>query len=89
MCYDDVAWEQSDYISDNWLLQFLNIDVKRPIARFILKHDSSDDPEFSIRSKGSFNIKLQMKYTYSATNIRFSQPGAILFPKDRVSQPGG
>ncbi|KAJ5239574.1 hypothetical protein N7468_004193 [Penicillium chermesinum] len=84
MCYDDVAWEQSDDVSDNWLLQFLDIDVKRPIAKFILKHDSGDDPEFTILRKGSFNITLQMKYTYSATNIRFSQPGAILFPEEKV-----
>lgn len=84
MCYDDVAWEQSDDISDNWLLQFLDIDVKKPIAKFILQHDSGDDPEFSILKKGSFNITLQMKYTYNATNIRFSQPGAILFPEEKV-----
>jgi aminoglycoside phosphotransferase (APT) family kinase protein len=84
MSYDDVAWEQSDDVSDNWLLQFLDIDVKRPIAKFILKHDSGDDPEFTILRKGSFNITLQMKYTYSATNIRFSQPGAILFPEEKV-----
>ena len=84
MPYDDVAWEQSDDVSDNWLLQFLDIDVKRPIAKFILKHDSGDDPVFTILRKGSFNITLQMKYTYSATNIRFSQPGAILFPEEKV-----
>ena len=83
MCYDDVAWEQSDDISDNWLLQFLDINVKRPIASFILQHDSGDDPEFKILQKGSFNITLQMKYTYSATNIRFSQPGAVLFPEEK------
>ena len=35
MCYDDVAWEQAEDVSDNWLLQFLDINVKRPIASFI------------------------------------------------------
>ncbi|KAJ5587618.1 uncharacterized protein N7459_003383 [Penicillium hispanicum] len=84
MCYDDVAWEQSDDVSDNWLLQFLDINVKKPIAKFILKHDTGDDPEFTIFRKGSFNITLRMKYTYNATNIRFSQPGAILFPEEKV-----
>ncbi|KAJ5239925.1 hypothetical protein N7468_004544 [Penicillium chermesinum] len=84
MCYDDVAWEQSDDISDNWLSQFLDINIKRPIAQFILKHDSGDDPEFKILQKGSFNITLQMKYTYGATNIRFPQPGAVLFPEEKV-----
>lgn len=86
MCYDDVAWEQSEDISDNWLRQFLKIEVKRPIAEFILKHDAGDDPEFTILRKGSFNITLRMKYTYSATNIRFAQPGAILFPEEKVTK---
>ncbi|GKZ31071.1 hypothetical protein AbraIFM66950_011130 [Aspergillus brasiliensis] len=84
MCYDDVAWEQSDDISDNWVRQFLDIDVKRPVAEFILKHDSGDDPEFTILGKGFFNIVLQMKYTYNATNIRFAQPGTVLFPEEKT-----
>ena len=84
MCYDDVAWEQAEDVSDNWLLQFLDINVKKPIASFILKYDEGDDPEFTILEKGSFNITLRMKYTYSATNIRFPQPGAVLFPEEKV-----
>ncbi|EPS33792.1 hypothetical protein PDE_08754 [Penicillium oxalicum 114-2] len=84
MLYDDVAWEQSDDISETWLLQFLDIDVKRPIAMFIWKHNSGDDPVFAILRKGSFNITLQMKYTHNAINIRFSQPGAILFPEEKT-----
>ncbi|PLN74598.1 hypothetical protein BDW42DRAFT_181940 [Aspergillus taichungensis] len=84
MCYDDVAWEQSDDVSDNWVLQFLDVNVKRPIAEFILEHDSGDDPEFAILKKGFYNITLQMRYTDSATNIRFSQPGATLFPEEKM-----
>jgi hypothetical protein len=53
MCYDDVAWEQYDDVSDNWLLHFLDIDVKRPIAKFMLRHDSGDDPESTILQRGS------------------------------------
>ena len=84
MRYDDVAWEQSDNVSDNWALQFLDIDVKRPIAELILKHDSGNDPELTILEKGFYNITLQMRYTYRATNIRFSQPGATLFPDEKM-----
>ena len=84
MCSDDVAWEQAEDVSDNWLLQFLDINVKRLIASFILKYDKGDDPESTIPEKGSFNITLRMKYTYSATNIRFPQPGAVLFPEEKV-----
>ncbi|KAJ6119238.1 hypothetical protein N7523_003518 [Penicillium sp. IBT 18751x] len=83
MCYDDVTWEQSENVSDSWLLQFLDVDVKRPIGGFILKHDSGADPEFTILRKGAFNIVLQMKYTTSAINIRFSQPGVILLPEQQ------
>lgn len=84
MFYDDVAWEEAEDFFDNWLLQFLDINVKRPIASFILKYDDGDDPEFTILEKASFNITLRMKYTYSATNIRFPQPGAFLFPEEKV-----
>lgn len=84
MCYDDVAQEQSDNISDNCLSQFLDINIKRPITSFILKHNSGDNPEFTILQKESFNITLQIKYTYSATNIRFPQPRAVLFPKKKI-----
>ena len=85
MSYDDVAWEQSDDISDNWLLQFLDVEVLKPIAHFILKHNSGDDPEFSILKKGFYNLTLRMKYKHgTATDIRFVQPGATMFPEEKV-----
>lgn len=85
MSYDDVAWEQSDDISDNRLLQFLDVEVLKPIANFILKHNSGDDPEFSILKKGFYNLTLRMKYKHStATDIRFVQPGATMFPEEKV-----
>ncbi|OKO98910.1 hypothetical protein PENSUB_8827 [Penicillium subrubescens] len=83
-CYDNVAWEQSEYVSDNWLLQFLDIEVKRPIALFMLMHDSGRDSEFTTLKKGSFNIVLRMEFTHSATNIRFPQPGTAMFPEEKV-----
>lgn len=41
-------------------------------------------PSFQFFKNGPSNVTLQMKYTYSATNIRISQPGAILFPEEKV-----
>ncbi|GLA47671.1 hypothetical protein AnigIFM63604_002480 [Aspergillus niger] len=84
MCYDDVAWEQSDDISDSWVEQFHDIGVKKAIGYFILRHDSGDKPRLSLIGKGSFNIILRMKYTHKSTDIRFSQPGAILFPEEKT-----
>ncbi|KAJ5179297.1 hypothetical protein N7492_002507 [Penicillium capsulatum] len=84
MSYDDVAWDQSDDFADNWLRQFLDIKVLTEIAHYVLKHDSGDDPEFSILRKGFYNITLRVKYKHgTSTNIRFTQPGTSLFPEEK------
>ncbi|KAJ9296157.1 hypothetical protein DTO271G3_5298 [Paecilomyces variotii] len=85
MCPDDVAWEQAEETSDNWLVQFLQLDILRPIADFILKHNRGHAIEFAILKKGSYNISLRMKYQNAATVIRFSQPGAVFFPEEKVA----
>lgn len=84
MCPDDVAWEQAEEISDNWLAQFLELDILRPIADFILNHNRGNATEFAILRKGSYNISLRMKYRKGATVIRFSQPGAVFFPEEKI-----
>ncbi|KAJ9233421.1 hypothetical protein DTO169E5_7011 [Paecilomyces variotii] len=84
MCPDDVAWEQAEETSDNWLVQFLQLDILRPIADFILKHNRGHATEFAILKKGSYNISLRLKYQNAATVIRFSQPGVVFFPEEKV-----
>ncbi|PLB40873.1 uncharacterized protein BDW47DRAFT_115818 [Aspergillus candidus] len=84
MRFDEIAWEQSEDVADNWAKQFLDFDVARPIVSFILRHDSGDDPEFRICGRGYFNIVLQMKNTCGATDIRFPQPGTIFFPEEKT-----
>ncbi|KAJ5105282.1 hypothetical protein NUU61_002629 [Penicillium alfredii] len=85
MCPDDMAWEQAEETSDNWLAQFLELDILRPIADFILSHNRGNGTEFAILGKGSYNISLRLKYRSSATVIRLSQPGATLFPEEKVA----
>lgn len=51
-----MAWEYAEEISHNWLLQFLKLDIKKPIAMFILEHHRGDGTEFAILEKGSYNI---------------------------------
>ncbi|PYH99828.1 phosphotransferase family protein [Aspergillus ellipticus CBS 707.79] len=85
MSPDDMAWEQSEVTSDNWLVQFLERDIMRPIADFVLKHNSGHATEFATLKKGSFNISLRMKYRKEAIVIRFAQPGAVFFPEEKVS----
>lgn len=84
MSPDDVAWEQAEETSDNWLLQFLGLEILRPIADFILAHNRGIATEFAILKKGSYNISLRLKYRNGAIVIRLSQPGAALFPEEKV-----
>lgn len=84
MCPDDVAWEQAEETSDNWLLQFLELDILRPIADFILTYNRGIATEFAILRKVSYNISLRLKYRNGATVIRLSQPGAVFFPEEKV-----
>lgn len=84
MCADDMAWEYAEKISHNWLLQFLKLDIKKPIAMFILEHHRGDGTEFAILEKGSYNISLRIKYQNHAVVIRLSQPGTVFFPEEKV-----
>jgi hypothetical protein len=85
MCADDMAWECAENISHNWLLQFLKLDIKKPIAMFILQRHRGDGAEFTILEKGSYNISLRMKYEKNyAVVIRLAQPGAVFFPEEKV-----
>ncbi|OJJ88604.1 uncharacterized protein ASPGLDRAFT_63460 [Aspergillus glaucus CBS 516.65] len=76
---DDISWEQAEETPDNWLLQFLDLDILRPVADFILKHNRDNTTEFV-----SYNISLRMKYRNGATVVRFSQPGAVFCPEEKV-----
>lgn len=48
-----MAWEQAEETSDKWLVQFLELDILRPIADFILSHSRGIATEFAILRKGS------------------------------------
>ncbi|KAF7718471.1 Aminoglycoside phosphotransferase domain-containing protein [Penicillium ucsense] len=84
MCPDDMAWEQAEETSDNWLVQCLDVDILRPIADFVLVYSRGVATEFAILRKGSYNVLLRLKYRTGATVIRLSQPGAVFFPEEKV-----
>lgn len=81
MSPDDVAWEQAEETSDNWLAQFLEHDVLRPIGYFMLGINGGRGTEFAILRKGSCDISLRLKDEHVATIIRLSQPGAVFSPR--------
>lgn len=66
MCPNDVAWDQAEETSDNWIVQFLELDILRSIADFILNHNRGNATEFAILRKGSYNISLRIKYRKGA-----------------------
>ncbi|KAJ5373595.1 Aminoglycoside phosphotransferase [Penicillium concentricum] len=87
MTPDDLLWEQAEETSDKWLVQFIEHDVLRSIAIFILTHNRGPASEVSILNKGSYNISVWLKYDNrdsGATVIRLSQPGAVMFPEEKV-----
>ncbi|CAG7942047.1 unnamed protein product [Penicillium salamii] len=86
MHYDDASWEKSEEVSDSWVRQFLEPDILRPVGSFLVRHHNPSDPDqFSILEKGAFNISLRMKYENAGSAvIRFPQPGATMFPEEKV-----
>ena len=84
MCPDNMTWDQAEVIADNLLIRFLKLEIKRPITEFMLDHNRDNGVEFTILKMGSYNISLQLKYENKSTIIRLSQPGAVLFPEEKV-----
>ncbi|EAW11007.1 phosphotransferase family protein [Aspergillus clavatus NRRL 1] len=84
--YDDVAWEKSEAVADGWVRQFLEPEVLQQVGRFLVRHHRPGDAvEFSFLEKGSYNIAFQMEYENAITAvIRFPQPGATVFPEEKV-----
>ncbi|GIJ89302.1 hypothetical protein Asppvi_008239 [Aspergillus pseudoviridinutans] len=84
--YDDVAWEKSEAIVDGWIRQFLEAEVLRTVGTFLVRHHRPGDAvEFSFLEKGAYNVCFQMKYKHANTAvIRFPQPGAAIFPEEKV-----
>ncbi|KAJ5193754.1 Aminoglycoside phosphotransferase [Penicillium cf. griseofulvum] len=84
MTPDDLLWEQAEETSDQWLIQFLQYDVLKSIGDFILTHHKGLATEVGILNKGSYNISVWTKYQIGAIVIRLSQPGAVMFPEEKI-----
>lgn len=84
--YDDVAWEKSEAVADGWVRQFFQSEILQPVGRFLVRHHRPGDAvQFSFLEKGAYNISFQMKYKNANTAIiRFAQPGATMFPEEKV-----
>jgi aminoglycoside phosphotransferase (APT) family kinase protein len=86
MHYDDVAWEKSEAISDEWVRQFLEPETLQQVGNFLLRyHRPGDASVFTFLGKGAYNISFKMEYKNASTAvIRFPQPGATMFPEEKT-----
>ncbi|KJK64101.1 hypothetical protein P875_00138548 [Aspergillus parasiticus SU-1] len=85
MCFDDVAWEQSETISDAWVAELFKTDTPRAIGNLIVKHRKGTPPEICQPRAGAFNVSFRMKFEDGGSAlIRFPKPGATMFPEEKV-----
>ncbi|KAJ5880200.1 uncharacterized protein N7473_011253 [Penicillium subrubescens] len=84
--YDDVAWEKSEEIIDTRVQQLLDPEVLASVGNFLVKYRRPNKPGlFDVLAKGAFNILFKITYkNTSAAVIRFPQPGAIMFPEEKL-----
>ncbi|KGO77564.1 Aminoglycoside phosphotransferase [Penicillium italicum] len=85
MCFDDVAWEQSEAIQDAWVHELFREETLMAIGRFILKHRRGVPIELCDPKAGAFNVSFRMKFEDGGSAIiRFPKPGATMFPEEKV-----
>ncbi|KAJ5724001.1 hypothetical protein N7488_002036 [Penicillium malachiteum] len=86
MHFDDVAWEKSSDIVDNWKYVLYDQDAWNKIGKFLSKQNKPrKDNDFFPFKKGAFNTNLLMSFADdSAVIMRFPLPGALMFPEEKV-----
>ncbi|OGM39468.1 hypothetical protein ABOM_011926 [Aspergillus bombycis] len=85
MRFDDVAWAQSETISDAWVEELFEEDTLRVIGNFIIEHRKGVPLELCQPLAGAFNVSFRMKFEDGGSAlIRFPKPGATMFPEEKV-----
>ncbi|KAM5449941.1 hypothetical protein MaudCBS49596_004704 [Microsporum audouinii] len=85
MSADDVAWEQSDAISDAWAERLFEKETLLAIGRFIAKHRRGVPIELFSPKEGAFNVSFKVEFEDGgAAMIRFPKPGVTMFPEEKI-----
>ncbi|KAJ5216829.1 hypothetical protein N7468_009837 [Penicillium chermesinum] len=85
MCFDDVAWEKSEAIQDDWVHELFKKETLIAIGKFILKYRRGKPIELCDPKAGAFNVSFRMKFEDGRSAIiRFPKPGATMFPDEKV-----
>lgn len=87
MSPDDCSWEQAEETSDKRVRQFLDIEnTLKPNQAFVRIHNRDVIKDLSILKRGSYNICFKLTYMSGISAvIRFTQPGSIMFPEEKVA----
>lgn len=85
MCFDDVAWEESENIESAWVKSILKESSLRAIGDFIVKHRQGIPTEMCNPKAGAFNVHFRMKFQDGGSAvIRFPKPGCTMFPEEKI-----
>jgi hypothetical protein len=85
MCFNDLAWEQSENVLDAWIANIFKKETLIAIGKFILKHRPGQVIELCDPKAGVFNVSFRITFEDGGSAIiRFPKPGAIIFPEEKV-----
>lgn len=82
---DDLAWEESDRLENEWRENLVKPDIQQAIGKFVAKHRKGIPTDIGPLAGGGFNALFRVKFTDGASAvIRFAKPGRTMFPKEKV-----
>ncbi|ATY63204.1 phosphotransferase family [Cordyceps militaris] len=84
---DDVAWEESERVERVWRHSLFEESTLRAIGHFVAKHRQGVPTELCEPKAGGFNALFRMKFMDGGSAvIRFTKPGATMFPEEKIKQ---
>lgn len=76
MDMDELAWEQSDKMTDEWERSLHKAAIYREVANFICKHRPGKAVELHRPIRGGFNVFYRLEYADgSSAALRIALPG--------------
>jgi hypothetical protein len=85
MSFDDVAWQRSDQMFDEWKKDLFKPDNLRAIGLLVGKHRQGRPVEVCAPVTGSFNVCVRVKFDDGGSAmIRFPIPGSAMFLEEKV-----
>ncbi|KAL4913334.1 hypothetical protein BDW62DRAFT_205661 [Aspergillus aurantiobrunneus] len=85
MCFDDVAWERSESISEAWIKDLFKTDNLRAIGGAIAAYRKGSPIDLCEPRGGAFNALFRMNFQQgNPILIRLTNPGMTMFPDEKT-----